>query len=109
MTDKDLPLFLCIAAINAVSCFLNTSQIIQTHLGTSQTCVPGFPLKIVTSYKTQIFSAPPATSCPSLSQINACASFVLHQPLLTVLQKSILLYHMLRNACQQPYFSFKLP
>lgn len=109
MTDKDLPLSLFIAAINTVSCFLNTSQTIQTHLGTSQTCAPGFPVKIVTSYKTQIFPAPPTTSCSSLSQINACASFVLHQPLLTVLQKSILQYHMLRNACQQPFFSFKLP
>lgn len=109
MTDKDLPLFLCIAAIKTVSCCLNTSQTIPTHLGTSQTCAPGFPVKIVTRYKTQIFSAPPATSCLSLSQINACASFVLHRPLLTVLQKSILLYHMLRNTCQQPSFSFELP
>lgn len=100
MTDQDLPLFLCIAAINTVSCILNTSQRIQIHLGTSQTCAPGFPVKIVTSYKTRIFSATPATSCPSLSQIKVCASFVLQQ---------LLLYHMLRNACQQPSFSFKLP
>lgn len=77
MTDKDRALFLCIAAISSVSCCLNTSQKIQTDWGTSQTRAPGFPVKIVTSYRTQIFTAPPATSCPSFFWINACACFVL--------------------------------
>lgn len=52
----------CIAATNTVCCFLNIRQIIQTYLRTSQTCAPGFAVK--NHHKTQIFSAPPATSCP---------------------------------------------
>lgn len=95
----------CIAATNTVCCFLNIRQIIQTYLRTSQTCAPGFAVKITTRLKSSQLLLPPLVHYPRL--IPGPPLFC--QPLLTGLQKSILLCHMLRNACQQMSFSFQLP
>lgn len=75
----------CIAASNAECCFLNIRRIIQSFLRTSQTCTPGFAVKIATRLKSSQLLLPPLVHYPRL--IPGPPLFC--QPLLTGLQKSI--------------------